>query len=329
MAGDSEGETFASIEEAMGSYREPDEDDLDPGGDADDGAGLDEAGAVDGGDHDPSDDEPANDMLDAGEDSGEDKPGEEYSGGRFATDDALVRLEDGSVTSVADLRRGSLRQADYTRKSTAIAEERRALQAETYRVAALDQEQQEQRRLLAYFAQAIAPREPDPALISANPEGYRQQLEAYKAQVGMLGRLGNDIEAFNERLAAEEAWALGTARTTEARKLTERAPEFGRQDYYRQFWSEAMRAGEFYGYTPHELEQLEDHRHYLVLRDALAYRRIKAKNARSRNRTDGLPPVITGSRRRSSDQARRERKDAAWARFNRNRSLRNAVDLID
>jgi hypothetical protein len=241
----------------------------------------------------------------------------------------MVRLDDGSVATVADLRRGGLRQADYTRKASALAEERRALQAETQRVAMLDHEQQEQRQLLAYFARAIVPREPDPALISADPEGYRRQLESYKAQVGVLGRLGNDIQAFNERLAAEQAWAHGAARHEESRKLTERAPEFGREDYYRQFWNEAMRAGEFYGYTPQEFEQINDHRHYLVLRDALAYRRIKARNARSRTRTDGLPPVITGSRRRSSDQARRERKDAAWARFNRNRSLRNAVDLID
>jgi hypothetical protein len=241
----------------------------------------------------------------------------------------MVRLEDGTVTTVAELRRGGLRQADYTRKSTALADERRALQAETMRVVTLDREQQEQRRLLAYFAGAIMPREPDSALISTDPNGYRQQLEAYKAQVGMLGRLGDDIRAFNERLAAEQTWAMGAARDSEGRKLKERAPEFGRDDYYRQFWNEAIRAGEFYGYSQQELEQLDDHRHYLVLRDALAYRRIKSKNARSRGRTDGLPPVITGGRRRSAEQARRERKEAAWARFNRNRSLRNAVDLID
>jgi len=324
MAGDGDGEAFASIEEAMGSYREPDEDELDPG--ADDGGD----GEALAGDEEPADDKPANDMPDDGEEPGDDKPeDEDYSGGRFASDDAVVRLEDGSLTTVAELRRGGLRQADYTRKSTALAEERRTLEAETMRVAALDQEQHEQRRLLGYFAQAMMPREPDPALISTNPEAYRQQLETYKAQVGMLGRLGNDIQAFNEKLAAEQAWAWGATRSQEARKLAERAPEFGRQDYYRQFWSEAIQAGEFYGYTPQELEQLEDHRHYLVLRDALAYRRIRSKNARSRARTDGLPPVMTGSRRRSNDLARRERKDAAWARFNRNRSLRNAVDLID
>jgi hypothetical protein len=319
MAGMEDGETFASIEDALETYRDPDEDELDPGESAEDGG--DDAEDVGEDDGDPS-------GLD--ESAGDDKAEEaDYSGGRFAPDDAMVRLEDGTVTTVAELRRGGLRQADYTKKATALADERRTLQAETMRVAALDQEHQEQRRLLAHFAGAIMPREPDPALISSDPNGYRQQLEAYKAQVGMLGRLGDDIRAFNERLAAEQAWAMGAAREEQSRRLTERAPEFGREDYYRQFWNEAVRAGEFYGYTADELEQLDDHRHYLVLRDALAYRRIKARNARSRTRTDGLPPVITGGRRRSAEQARRERKDAAWARFNRNRSLRNAVDLID
>lgn len=317
-----DGETFASIEDALETYRDPEEDELDPG-DAVDDDEADDGSAVD-------DSEAADDASGLDEEAGDDKADDpDYAGGRFAPDDAMVRLEDGSVTTIAELRRGGLRQADYTKKATALADERRSLQAEMMRVAALDREQQEQRRLLAYFAGAIMPREPDPALISTDPNGYRQQLEAYKAQAGMLGRLGGDIRAFNERLAAEQAWAMGAARQSEGRRLRERAPEFGRDDYYRQFWDEAVRAGEFYGYSQQELEQLDDHRHYLVLRDALAWRRIKARNARSRTRTDGLPPVITGGRRRSSEQARRERKDAAWARFNRNRSLRNAVDLID
>jgi len=310
-------EAFASIEDALSTYQDPDEtpeeETLDPDGDSP---------AADEGDD-------GGDGLGGAEGAEDPDQDADYAAGRFAADDAMVRLEDGSVTTVADLRRSNLRQADYTKKATQLADYRRALEAETERMQSLDAEQQQQRQMLAYFAKAMLPTPPDQSLIETNPAAYRQQLDGYNWQVDMLGRLGGDIQAFGERQQAEEQRAFGASRADELRRLTERAPEFAREDYYQRFFDEAIRAGEFYGYTPEEFEQINDHRHYLVLRDALAYRTIKARNARSRTKTDGWPPVITGGRRRTSEEGRRQNREAAWARFNRKRSIRNAIDLID
>ena len=51
------------------------------------------------------------------EESEEDKDGPGYESGKFAADTANVRLKDGSVISVQDLKRGYLSQASFTRGS--------------------------------------------------------------------------------------------------------------------------------------------------------------------------------------------------------------------
>ena len=49
--------------------------------------------------------------------------------GRFVGLDAKVRLDDGRVVTVAELRSGSMMQADYTRKTQELAEQRRSVEA--------------------------------------------------------------------------------------------------------------------------------------------------------------------------------------------------------
>ena len=52
---------------------------------------------------------------------GDEEPESEQ--GRFVADNAKVRLPDGTVTTIAELKQGSLRQADYTRKTMELAEQ--------------------------------------------------------------------------------------------------------------------------------------------------------------------------------------------------------------
>src|SRR5215207_8159923 len=81
---------------------------------------------------------------------------------------AQVELPDGAKVTLEELTQGYLKQQDYTRKTQAVAEEKRSVQAERQTVARATQE------LLQYYEMAKAlvretlPQPPDPQLIDTD-----------------------------------------------------------------------------------------------------------------------------------------------------------------
>ena len=123
-------QTFSSIEEAMRAYSEPSEQDQETGTpaveeeaetpeNADEGASDEDELEIEGEDEDTAETE--DDDTHAPKDD-------------FAADVAKVKLEDGSVVTVAELKNGHLRVADYTRKNMAVAEEKKAVEEHKARV---------------------------------------------------------------------------------------------------------------------------------------------------------------------------------------------------
>ena len=263
------------------------------------------------------------------EDEDDDGSPAEEAGSFFAGDSAKVRLADGSVTTIAELKKGNLLHADWTRKSMAVAEERKAVEARQQHVHALESELQQQRETVAAFAQFLLPRRPDPQMLEAGDVvGYNLATDAYNRQMEVLGRLNADYQAFQQRQQVEQHDRFSQIRRHEAEQLFERAGDLANPDNYARFWNEAIRAGEHYGYSPDELAAVNDHRQYLILRDALAYRRIKARNGHANAKAQGKPPVINGDRRRSQGEQQRRTANEAMARLKQTGSLRDGVAAL-
>src|SRR5688572_14668998 len=118
----------------------------------------------------------------------------ESSGGRFVSDDAKVKLDDGTVITVAQLRRNNLFEADYTRKTMAMSEDRKAVESQKAHVQQLEQALLQQRETVAVVANAFMPKPPDPALLDPNSDkfdlvGYSQQKAAYEHTASLVNRL--------------------------------------------------------------------------------------------------------------------------------------------
>ena len=328
-------ESFASIQDAAKAYSDitdeaapPEEDNRidgmprhSPDGPAGDDAMGDAAG---------EDEFAADDTDDEGDAEDEDDDGSPAAeAGSFAGDSAKVRLADGSVTTIAALKKGNLLHADWTRKSMAVAEERKAVEARQQHVQALESELQQQRETVAAFAQFLLPRRPDPQMLEAGDVvGYNLATDAYNRQMEVLGRLNADHQAFQQRQQVEQHDRFSQIRRHEAEQLFERAGDLANPDNYARFWNEAIRAGEHYGYSADELAAVNDHRQYLILRDALAYRRIKARNGHANAKAQGKPPVINGDRRRSQGEQQRRTANEAMARLKQTGSLRDGVAAL-
>ena len=173
-----------------------------------------------------------------------------------------------------------LMQADYTRKTQAVAEERRQVQAQ---MEAWQQQRQAEEEALEEKADLRA---------------YQKQLKQYEA-VDWVGWHAQDAEAAQR--AFMQYSALKNQATELETKVQSRKQEFTAKqeqqraqvlqaatDYLRQHvpdWNEStaqsirQTASDVYGFQPQELAQIIDPRVVRVLRDAQLYRASLAKAA--------------------------------------------------
>lgn len=231
----------------------------------------------------------------------ETKDGPGYESGKFAADTANVRLKDGTVISVQDLKRGYLSQASFTRGTQENARERETLTSQRAEIEQYARTLQEQRDLVLKISQQLLPQPPSEALLDTNSAGYdplRYVAEKadYDRKVGSLTQLQNAVQAEQARLTNEQQKARNDLKAKEAKRLVEIMPELKKPDVYGKFWTEAVDTMAEYGFSQDEMNDSIDHRLYPIFRDLAAYRRAR-KNIPTVRQAVQSKPVLTGQRR--------------------------------
>lgn len=229
----------------------------------------------------------------------EDGPG--YEQGKFAADTANVRLKDGTVISVQDLKRGYLAQASFTRGTQELAEERKSLTTQKTEVEQHARTLQEQRDFILQVAQQFLPQPPDESLLDGNSPNYDplryMSLKAdYDKRVEKLTKLQQDTQATQARMTDEQKRQQKELRDREAKLLLETMPELKKPEVYGKFWTEAVDTMSEYGFSAEELDGAIDHRLYRVYRDLAAYRRAR-KSLPTVKKDVQSKPVLTGKKR--------------------------------
>ena len=237
---------------------------------------------VDPEDNDSDDDEGADDEP-------EEKPDEAPK---------LYRVKiDGEEQEVSEdeLVKGYQRQSDYTRKTMEIAEQRRQAEAASQELMAERQQAAQARE--QYLARVTemeqaydAVQEPDWAALLQEAQqtedwaSYHQKQQAWqqlvkqrdsiKAQKEQATREQQEAQqrAYQERLQREQQFVA-----QERDKLFERIPEWKDEAKRTAEITEIARGGrDYYGLTEQEIGQIVDHRHLLLLRDAVKHRQRQA-----------------------------------------------------
>lgn len=231
----------------------------------------------------------------------ENNDGPGYEQGKFAADTANVRLKDGTVISVQDLKRGYLAQASFTRGTQELAEERKSLATQKTEVEQHARTLQEQRDFILQVAQKFIPQPPDrrmmdPSSPSYDPLSYMTQKEEYEAKVGELTKLQQTAQADQARMTEEQKRQQKELRDREAKLLLDAMPELKKPEVYGKFWAEAVDTMSEYGFSAEELDGAIDHRLYRVYRDLAAYRRAR-KSLPTVKQAVQSKPVLTGKKR--------------------------------
>jgi hypothetical protein len=262
----------------------------------------------------------------AEEQDGSDEP--EIKGGRFAPDTAKVTLDDGSVITVAELKRNNLFQRDYTKKTTELKARETEVETLKSEVSQQAQSLDQFRDYAAWYAETYLPKQPEPFKGNRiqDPMGYlewSQQNDEWQAHAQAYQTFQQQRQIAEQQNQRETQQQAQARLATEREALLKAIPVLRDPGKAKATW-EAIVSGarEHYGITEEEVNTVGDHRMLVALRDALAYRRIKAKAPQVQAQVAAKPAIRQGKRSAPTAAITKERQ----ARAER---LRNSGSFAD
>lgn len=200
------------------------------------------------------------------------------------TDDILIPVTvDGEAREVtlADLKRAFSGEGAIEKRLQVATETKK--QAESLKVQ-VEQELNSGRQNLVkafsafeslMFQPQVPP--PDPALQQANPTQYLIQLENWRAEQGELQSKRSKVQQAVSLFQQQEAEQLQQRKAEAAQRLVEVMPILRDPVKGPEIQRMMVDAARAYQFNDNELAAIDDHRLYLVLADAAAYRKLKAK----------------------------------------------------
>jgi hypothetical protein len=260
----------------------------------------------------PKTDEEAEE-ADADEKTDEEDGPEEVTGGKFAADTANVRLKDGTVISVQDLKRGFLSQQSFTRGTQENAKERETLAAKATEVEQYARSLQEQRDFILQVSQHFVPQPPDRSLLDRNspnfdPINYTAMKAEYDDRMAILGHLQTQSQAEQGRTSKEQERINQEKKSQETQLLLKAKPDLAKPEVQKKFWTESVETMAEYGYSPEEMDATIDHRVYRIFRDLTAYKKARSRIPAVKENIQSKP-VLQGKRRMDpKEKTSRERQ---------------------
>lgn len=198
-----------------------------------------------------------------------------------------------------ELLSGYSRQADYTRKAQALAEERKALEATTTQRVAQSDESLRMKAVLLGLDHKMAQYDSidwaaktaeNPAQAQAD---FMQLMQAKQIRDKLAGELATREQAEQQEFQATYAKQLTAAQA----KLAELIPDF------ETVRPQLLAAGQEYGFELQELHNIVDPRLLVVLRDAAIWRKYMAEVAKQPSPTSTTAPVTPIKSRQSTPAA--------------------------
>lgn len=223
----------------------------------------------------------------------------------------------------SELIAGYQRNQSYTRKSMALAEERKSFESERF---STSKEREEYASLIPRLRQALEVQEPNWAeLKSKNPEAYPAAWADWQQNQGKVQALRLEEQRLSTQKQAEFERARDQVLTEQRNKLLEKLPSWRDPKVAVREAKEITSVLESLGFSGDDLN-VYDHRALLLARMAAKYQRgLSGKSQIIKQRSDEAPVVKSGS-----GPAKKIRPGAeAQKQFNKTGSLRDAAKLFE
>lgn len=274
-------------------------------------------------------DQPSGDIEDAatGDQQATDEPAPQPTQPEQPTFSVRVDGTEQKVT-LDELLNGYQRTADYTRKTQAIAEQRKQAEAE---LAAARVERQRYAETLRQLEAQMNQAQPEPdwnKLYAEDPLEYVRQKDAWRDRREWAQALQSEQARLAQLQQVEQRALLEQHLAVERQRLVEAIPEW-RDDQRAAKEREAIVTwAKRAGFSDQEISQSYDHRAVNVLRKAMLYDELMSKNLADKQTPRAVPamarPGVPPSKNETSSKARRE----ALSRLSKSGRIEDAVDFL-
>lgn len=220
---------------------------------------------------------------------------------------------------LSELLESPMFKADYTQKTMAVAEERKAVEAEKAEVFHLKEQLAE---ALQQWAVPVE-QEPNWAELAQrmDPREYNAARAKWDERKGIAEKARNAFQtmqaAQREKLIAEEQ-----------SKLLDAVPEWRDPEVFKTAAQEMVEIGKSYGFDPRELADATDHRVFLVLRDAAAYRKLKTAKPEVTKKVAHAAVTMKPGAKPTKAEATSETRQKQLAQFKKTGSIEDAIALL-
>lgn len=218
----------------------------------------------------------AEDAEDSEEDSSDDEAEEKADDDKPEETVITLEIEGQEVKfTKEELKSGVLRQADYTRKTQALAEERKQFQSVVEQASEQDKIYAQLLPVMVQRMQRNLPQPPDPSLIDTDPVAYLKQDERYKREVGDLQAAEAEMQRMSQKQNADKEQNLQAYLAQNAQLLPELIPEWKDAKNYER---DRTRLRDFLkgrSFNDQEIDQAYDARIVALAYDAMRWRELK------------------------------------------------------
>lgn len=254
-----------------------------------------------------------------GEQDGEEAETESAEQSEAEPEAATITLKSGEQISLDEAVNGYMRDGDYRRKTQAVADQRRQVEASTNRIQGVVD------KLTEHLANQL-PSEPDFALSQTDPASYMAQKALYDAQVNNLQQLiamGGEAKSTAQEMSAADHQALVSE---ENAKLAERFPTTANEKGRKAFFEKAGSAAENLGYSSDEISKTTDSRLF-----GLAYYAqigMEAQEAKKTAKVKVAEAPKAAPKKQANQTGSKARANAdAMRRLNSTGSIRDAMGV--
>jgi len=207
--------------------------------------------------------------------------------------------------------------ADYTKKTTEVAEQRKAVEAERKAI----EEAKYARDTYAQRLQAIeefivsqTPNEDLNYLKENDPIGYAVKVAELSEKKEQLAAIRAEQARIAQVQQSETARAMQEKVAQEAQKLTQVLPEFSDPAKGENLRSEIRNYGKSLGFTDEELSSVYDSRHVVTLHKAMMYDKLQKSKPAVTKKVSEAPKMLKAGSSTSNNNAETIKKQKVQLR---------------
>lgn len=233
---------------------------------------------------------------------------------------------------IEELKNGYQRQADYTRKSQALAEQRK----ETEQIQSERMKLEQERQMYANGLQMLQEQQKAKldeftntdweTLKAEDPYQYMIKKDEFRDAQEKVYNVANQQAQIQQEQAEEAQRARAHFVQQEYSRLVEALPEW--QDKNSTIKKDVQEYAKSIGFLPEEINQLADHRSVLVIKKAMEYDKLTTKVAPKKKAVKKVPKVQKSGRGNSKEDAATEAIKKKRARLQKSGKQDDAASVF-